>query len=238
MLIGSRLVQTRLVREGDSFRATAVTAAGGGSVAFDAATSISEESGDGLISLSHTASGSNRAAFAGVAIRDIGTAANSTGCTYNGQAMTELWDTNFNATTLCNAGYSLANSLVPAGASTVISDADQATILFHALIVATFTGVNQSAPVGTPNTATGTASPATVTVASVNPEDYVVDSMTSASDPATEGANQTMVDSESDAAGDFRSYCSIQDGADGGVMSYTFTAVDAWGIGAVAFKPA
>jgi len=206
------------------------------SVAFDTSTGAQEVSGDGVLSLSHTSAGSDRAVFAGVGWNTGGGASGSTSATYGGSGMTELWD--FGLAASANdqsAGYYLAGQAT--GAQTVTSDLETTEPLRHILFVISMTGVHQTTPVGTAVTADGTASPATVTVASVGADDLVVDDLY-VSSPAgpTIGADQTLREAEDVGGNHYRS--STQPGTAGGVMSWTFSTPDFWGIGAVAFKPA
>src|SRR5574343_336123 len=86
------------------------------SVAFDATSTFYETGGDGVVSGSHTSSGSDRAVFAGVAIMSFAANPTSTSVTYGGSGMTEKWDRVF-ATYYGQAGYTLAGQAT--GAQTV-----------------------------------------------------------------------------------------------------------------------
>ena len=205
------------------------------SVAFDIASDISEQSMDGVATLTHTPSGSsNLAAFAGVgATDDGGDPITSTSVVYAGTTMTELWDLAVGSDHVA-AGYSLANNAVPASAQTVTSTVSGGAF-FHVLGVVTMTGVDQTTPVGTAVTTTTTQS---VTVGTVGADDLVVDALyTVAEGTVTAGASQTERYRESrDAL--YYGVGSTQPGADGGVMSWTVNDVIVRGLGGVAFKPA
>ena len=208
------------------------------SVAFDAVTSAQELSGDGVLSLTHTATGADRAAFAGVGIIASNTEQNSTSVSYGGIGMTEMWDTPAVQNTGA-AGYRLA---APAtGAQTVTSTIQDATPFTHFLGLISMTGVDQTTPVGTPVSATGTDTAPTVTVASVGADDLVVDNLMVGGSlgTVTIGADQTERWSQSEGPNTGEGRGSTQLGTAGGVMSWTLgaTPVDAWAIGAVAFKP-
>jgi hypothetical protein len=222
-----------LVAEADSQPAPTVRTKN--SVAFDAATSAKEDGGDGVLSLSHTAAGSDRAAFAGVGWYVSGSGDASTSASYGGTGMTELWDFNPDAQA-GNAGYRLH---APAtGAQTVISTLGISTdIQTHILGVVSFTGVDQTTPVGTPNTAFSTTGNGTVTVASVGADDMVVENyLDNAAGTPTIGADQTQRNTQTFFTLNYRQ--STQPGTAGGVMSWTTSGVSWWGIGAVAFKAA
>jgi hypothetical protein len=206
------------------------------SVAFDAATSAVEDNGDGVLSLSHTASGSNRAAFIGVGNVD-GTAGSLGAVTYGGSGATELWDNVF-GTYYGNAGYSF---IAPAAsAQTVTSTLVDTTPSGHALGVITMTGVDQTTPTGTAATALGDGlNGVSVTVGSVGTDDLVVDNMHGRPTTPVIGANQTLRNTR-DATWPTAFRQSTQPGSSGGVMSWTFTGgadYDPAYIGAVAFKP-
>lgn len=204
------------------------------SVAFDTATDVREETGDGVVSLTHTAGGSDRGVFAGVVSANSAGLA-STGVTYAGNAMAEMWDVVAN-TNYGNAGYRLAGAGVATGAQTVTSTLAGAPDGEHILGVITMTGVDGTTPVGTPQTASGTTSPATVTVTGVGADDLVVDNLTLVGDNPTIGADQTERYTEIGGVYGLRQRGSTQPGTAGGVMSWTFID-DAWTLGAVAFKP-
>ena len=208
------------------------------SVAFDAASVVNEDGGDGVVSVSHTSTGSDRAVFAANGNRwDGNGAVASTSMTYGGTGMTEMWDFIYDvATQLAQAGYRLAGQAT--GAQSVVSTLAGAAVE-HSLQVISMTGVDQTTPVGTPQTATGTVGPATVTVTGVAADDMVVDNYFSggAGDTFTVGANQTQRNTNDAGSSVIRG--STQSGADGGVMSWILTSGDReYGIGAVAFKVA
>jgi len=204
------------------------------SVAFDAATSISEIAGDGVVSLTHTSTGANLGVFAGVAC-DQTPHPTPTGTTYDGVSMAEQWNLNpFNI--LNHAGYTLNGQA--SGAKTVTSTLDSAPG-DHSLGVISMTGVDQATPVGTAATGSGTSDPATVTVASVGADDMVVDNLVSAfASTPTAGADQTQRYSESTNFFGYEMRGSTQPGSLGGVMSWTFGSAQSWGLGAIAFKAA
>jgi len=218
------------------FEAPAPRIAFHSSIAFDAASSAVEIAGDGVLSLSHTSTGSDLAVFAGVNTAS-GTGGGLGSLTYGGAGTTELWDALYGSFS-GHAGYSLAGQAT--GAQTVTSTV--AVNNEHALGVMSFTGVDQTTPVGTPATATGTASPATVPVGGVGADDLVVDNLHSLFGGAPGiGADQTQryaQDVYGDAGDQQYLKGSTQPGTAGGVMSWTNDGTAEWGIGAVAFKAA
>jgi len=101
-----------------------------------------------------------------------------------------------------------------------------------------YTGVDQTTPIGTANTATGTSTAPSVTVASVGADDVVVDQLTIVhSGTLSVGANQTERVNAISPSGFLKYVASTQDGADGGVMSWSNSTSQAWSIASVAFKP-
>ena len=209
------------------------------SVAFDAANSAEEVSGDGILSLSHTAGGTeSRAVYAGVTWQATGGTGGTV--TFGGSGMTSINNVQAFAgldSTARVAHYRLAIGGTLTGAQTVTSTRDSAGTV-HSLGVISMTGVDQTTPVGTaPTPTTGSASPATITVASIGADDMVVDTMLALTISVTgAGADQT-----SRCAQDHGGYflrMSTQPGTAGGVMSWTLSGSDGWGSVAVAFKPA
>ena len=208
------------------------------SVAFDAVTSARETVSDGVLSLSHTSTGSDRGVFVGNGNSGATGGVLSTSVTYGGESMVEMWDALFGSFG-GHAGYRFHNQ---ATASQTVTSTVPGTPDEHALGVISMTGVDQTTPVGTPVSATGTTSPATVTVGSVSADDMVVDSMYTLFGGAPSiGADQTQRYAEDliGSAGD-EIYLkgSTQPGSAGGVMSWSNDGTADWGIGAVAFKPA
>lgn len=206
-------------------------------VAFDAATDAQEISGDGVLSLTHTATGSDLAAFAATG-NHVSGGRTSTSFTYAGTGMVEMWDVtsgNFN-----NAGYRLAG--IASGAQTATSTLSGAPAQ-HAIGVLSMTGVDQTTPVGTSVTDTQVQPgplEATVTVGSVGVDDLVVECAfidTTGGDP-TIGADQTQRWTENMVT-ELKFRGSTQPGTAGGVMSWTWGGNNLGSIlGGVAFKPA
>jgi hypothetical protein len=209
------------------------------SVAFDAATQAEELSGDGVLSWSHTATGANLGVFVGVG-NNGATPRAQTSTTYGSTGMNLLWDTVPFGTFNGNAGYNFpGGSTVPTGSQTITNTLN-GTGDEHRAGAISMTGVDQTTPAGTPNTATGNSTTATVTVASVGANDMVVASCSGGWLGATPGANETERYDETSPAGTFTAG-TTQLGSDGGVMTMTRTAAGFdtnWGIGGVAFKPA
>lgn len=206
------------------------------SVAFDAATTLYETGGDGVLSGSHTSSGSNLAVFAGGSIVSFSmNDPTSASCSYGGAGMSERWDAPF-ATNYNQFGYTLAGQA--AGSQTVTSTLDDATPYEHSCVVISMTGVDQTTPTGTPNTATGNSTTPSVTVAGTVTDGLVVDNMACASvGVSSAGANQTQRGTHAGAGGFMSGASSTQSGASGGVMSWNLTGSADWSIGAIEFKP-
>lgn len=205
------------------------------SVAFDAATEGFELSGDGVLSVSHTASGVNRAVFIGSGIRSLDTITATSSASYGGSSATELWDVSM-ATYFGNAGYSLVAPA--AGVQTVTVNSSDTTPDEQGISVISMTGVHQTTPNGTAVTAIGNSTAPSVTVSAPAADSLVIDNLITEAMPRdTVGANQT--ERTSPGGTDFLfQYGSTQLGSDGGVMSWTLTNASPWRIGAVEFKAA
>jgi len=220
----------------DSFTAPAPRVRVKNSVAFDAATGATEEAGDGVLSLSHTSTGSNLGGFVGNGNVEAPFAAETTSVTWGGSGMTEQWDITTGVEG--NSGYTIAGQT--SGSQTVTTTFNNAPI-WQSLGVISMTGVEQTTPVGTAATATGnggggSATPS-VTVGSVGADDLICDNVWYATEGvASAGANQTER-YNTDYSGQRFSRGSTQSGADGGVMSWTGGLMFEWILGAIAFKP-
>ena len=207
------------------------------SVAYDADTSSSEVAGDGVITLSHTPAGSSGlAAFANVS--QVGTQVGT--ATYDGSAMTELWDASAGTASKWHAGYQLAP--VPTGASNVVSTL-AAGPTEHIFGVITFTGVSDAAPVGATFTATGTTGQPTVTVTDATVDDLIVAGLAWFDDDfestlGAAGAGQTEQWRVNTGTANDNSFGvgATQPGDSDGVMSWANGTQTSWGLGAVAMK--
>lgn len=203
-------------------------------VAFDAATSAQEIAGDGVMSLSHTSTGSNLAGFAGVSAAKSGGGLTNTSCTFGAASMTNKWDFNDGTVTdFRNAGFTVAGQA--SGSQTVTSTLNTAPYE-HALQVISLIGVDQTTPVGTAVTDSDFfAANASVTVGSVGASDMIVDNLY-VGETATPDADQTQRTHETLTLS-VETYTSTQPGSAGGIMSWTHGA-NIWTLGAIAFKPA
>lgn len=206
-------------------------AAGGGAVEFDnTAQALSTDSA--TCSTNYASSGSNRALFVGVGVRGDG-GASVTGVTCNGVAMTELWQLATSGDRCC--GFAILNPPT-SSVAIVATHGDVASNI--GLTIISMTGVNQTTGWGTPQTNSGAASPATVTVTGVGANDLLCDAMeTQSGGSPTFGADQTARQIlELGSATNFLA-SSTQPGSAGGEMSWALSSPDWFNIGAVAFKP-
>lgn len=189
---------------------------------------------------SKTTAGSNRIGFVALAWQDEGVAVST--ITWNGVGMTVV---NSDRET----GYGLRSSLYyilnppTAGSSIVVHWA--ATIAGARGTAFSVNGADVSGtPLGTSvtaHTAGGQeASPSTVTVTTASGE-LVVDSLSWSQSDVTApvvGADQTQIKNNTFNDGFRFGAASYQDGANGGVMSWTFSSTAAWAIVAVPVKSA
>lgn len=206
------------------------------SVAFDASTTGYETGGDGVLSVSHTSTGSDRAVFAGVAVVSFTPILTSASCTYGGSSMEEKWDRGF-ATHYGQTGYILKGQAT--GAQTVTSTLDDTTPYEQSVIVTSVTGVDQTTPVGTAASASGNSTTPSVTVTGVSSDGMVVDNIaTESGSISSVGADQTQRGTHAGAGGFMSGASSTQPGTAGGAMSWTLAIAENWDIGAIEFKPA
>jgi hypothetical protein len=196
-------------------------------VAFDAATDVGELGGDGVVSLSHTSTGSNRGVCAFANTSDGGPP-QITGVTYAGAAMSQIWDET-DGSFIRSHGFQLVNQSSSAGATVTATWEDIGDQAYLAVI--SMTGVHQTVPVGT-HTASGTntATPS-VTVGSVTADGMVVDGVIAgdgiAEASSAAGANQTTRTEE--VVNNTYFGTSTQAASDGGVMSWALTGTPSFG---------
>ncbi len=113
------------------------------------------------------------------------------------------------------------------------------TPLADAMVIFTCSGVDTSSPIRASNTATGTGTTVSVTVAGVQSGDVVLDFFVadSITTTPTVGANQTVLNRGTDTA-ELAWGASQQAGSDGGAMTWTIGSSQEWSSSAVAIKPA
>jgi hypothetical protein len=197
--------------------------------AFDTACSAQGLGVTGVSVLGCTATGTNRLAVLGNVL--VGGVASITSMTYGGEAAVAV-DTQANGDFTAN----MRRVIAPAtGAQTAAVNYDNT--VDAVLGVATFTGVHQTTPLGTPAKATGNASPATVDVSSATGE-LVVD-LASAFDSATWtiGAGQTQRWNQT-LVSNYPTSMSTEAGAASVTMSWTKSGGDPWVTIGVSIKPA
>lgn len=206
------------------------------SIAIENATSAVEEGGDGTISVSFTANtGSNRAALV-VSGSDRSGQVGTHTTTYGGSgpSVTRPWNVTDGSYSRCT-GDVFKDSEIGSGAKTIQNVCDVSTDGGTTIAVLCLSGVDQTTPVGTAQTAAATSGNPSVTVTGLNSTDVIVDGLYMWGSPGTIGANQT----QQTTAGGSNNHTNIstQSGADGGVMSWTGSGGE-YSYGAVAFKEA
>jgi len=166
-----------------------------------------------------------------------GTATSTSSVVRNGsETFTPDWNvTNVSGWEQHNSGHHFAN---PATGSYSIVVTLAAITDYIAAGAISLTGVHQTTPVGTPETASGTGTTASVTVTAADDE-WLVDMCGVEANAITVGADQTARVEIDDATSSFSSIgMSHQLGSVAGdVMTWTCASVD-WVIGAVPIKPA
>jgi hypothetical protein len=97
-----------------------------------------------------------------------------------------------------------------------------------AVIAGLFSGVHQTTPISVADitSANGTGTALTVTVPNASADDMIMDGVVAVENPLTLGANQTRIGTTQ--APNDNHTGSYQDGADGGVMSYTASVSGNW----------
>lgn len=180
-----------------------------------------------------TPAGSNQVLFVGVSMRH--TSFTIDGATQAGNAMTAVAAQSFLSPVATRLFYIVAPT---SGTNNVVVDYSSIP-LADAIVIWTCSGVDQTTPIRAFQSATGTGTAASVTVAGVQSGDVVVDIVgadVQTTDP-TVGANQTAFHLGNDGS-EFGWGASQQAGADGGVMSWTMGASQEWSTQAAALIPA
>jgi hypothetical protein len=194
------------------------------SIAFDAATSAREDGGDGIVSLTHTASGSNRVALMTVGVDNPFSSAAGT-MDYGGVSGETLIVLNDGTFTQQATYYVIAP---PTSAQTVTNTQTDTTPDADNLTVMSLTGVDQTTPVPAADVksrnGTSETGPSSLTVTNVASTDLVCDHWYNQGvGSATIGADQTERASVGNGSNPDVMKTSTQDGSNGGVMSWSWT---------------
>lgn len=202
---------------------------GGGALALDAVTSFNTTTNTGQFSANHTPV-SGAVSKVVVCVMKYNSNSLVGTITYGGESMGAAFAT---ASVDLGAGdivktwwYGLLDPAAQGGTPAVVVDFDD-TFNRGGLVVYTFTGGDLVDVFRASNSASGSAaaSPSTVTV-TTNAADIVLDAHSMAGNVAyTVGANQTQDKNEVFTTGNFGFHChSHQNGADGGVMDWTWAS--------------
>lgn len=209
-------------------------------IAYDAASSGADtgtNTPDNTITISHNCSGSDRLLIVGVGIK---TDANQTisSVTFDGSPMTLVpGSTATNGTNVLSALYYLIAP--PTGAKNIVITTSAGTFITAGGI--SFTGADQTAPLGTANTATGESLSASVNVSS-SASEIVADVVSGNSpfgDPFSFTSGKTMrwtANASGVAQGRNKGQGSTSVGAATTTMSYTASDTASWAISAVPLK--
>jgi uncharacterized repeat protein (TIGR01451 family) len=209
-------------------------------VALDAVSSVTKFDPIGTVSVSHTTgTGTNRLMLVGISFEDDNTAGlGISGVTYNGQALTFV-DRQLSSQEAGCEIWRLVNP--PSGPGTVqVTTTGSAAGDAIFVGVATFSGVDQSTPLGTPAKASGTGTSASVTTVS-GPGEIVfdvlaVDDARSASPDGAQTVRWNGIAGTADTDG-VRAGASTKAGAASVTTTWTIGS-DAWSLCAVPIKPA
>jgi protocatechuate 3,4-dioxygenase beta subunit len=212
---------------------------GGSAIAVDATTTRAAQ-GASTITFNHTTGGgANRLMLVGISKEDDLGAATFTvaSVTYGGQALARrVQNTSSEAE---GEIWSLVNP--PSGTATLVVTFTGAESIDSAVVgVTTFTGVNQTNPFSATNSATGTTSPASVTIASPSGEMVFGTLALDDSRSATSSSGQTQLWSEFTETANsdgIRGAGCVEAGAGSTTVSWSITA-DNWVLCAVSLKPA
>jgi len=209
-------------------------------VAFDATSGGAATSDTNTLTVSHTASGTDRYALAFVAYRQLNSATVS-GVTYNGVAMTRLGG-GLGSDSEYGDLWEIVNP--PTGAQSVVATLS-ANSRGLTLRVITFTGVHQTTPSRNFNTATGISTAPSVTITSAS-TDLVLGALVhrdAGTNVSAQGSGQTsrwnqLPDSYTAFSGSARSHGSTEPGAASVVMDWTISSSQGWRASGVSIQEA
>lgn len=206
-------------------------------LAFDAASGAKTDTASSL-TFSHTCSGSDRLLIVTTGALGFPPVAAPTGVTYNGVAMTQIWTEDYLEVFALEIRSEAWYLVAPAtGANNVV--ATWALGAEHCASSVSFTGSDQSSPLGTPATAQGASAPATVDAGS-SAGDIVIDGARIGQPTITVGAGQTSRNEQENINFSSAGGSSTEPGGGTITMSWTMGAGgygDKWAMGAVAVKP-
>ena len=188
--------------------------------------------------ISHTCSGTQRLLVVGVALNDTSSPADPTGVTYNSDALTKAGTTgNFGSYNRVSIWYRIAPDT---GTNNTVVTLDSAVGSVHVSAIS-FTGIDQTNPLGTFVSATASSTAPTVTTTTVA-GDYVFDMVGGhGTDAATVGTNQTqLTNATTTYSGQSLRSASSREIASGTstVMNWTLGGSIDWGTCAVPVKVA
>ena len=200
-------------------------------IAYDTASSA-QATAASSISVSHTASGSDRAAFIGVGSSAESPDLTST-VTYGGSSCTEIWDFIGQTYAHNSSHYYIAPPTSSQTVTATLAGTDDELVIG----VTSMTGVHQTTPIGTPQTANATSNAPSVNVSSATDE-LVVDNLYAiTANTLTVGAGQTERWAQTIGTA-VVGKGSTEVGSATTTMSWSMAGADIWTIGAVGFKPA
>lgn len=200
-------------------------------LAFDA-TSSASGGGTGPFTFSHTCSGSERVLIGVISLFD--NLDSVTGFTYNGVAFTAVPS---GSATINNYSVTLYYLIAPATGSNTVSVTTTGAVNDIGIGVISFTGADQTSPLGTANTATGTSTTPSVIVSSAA-DQIVVDGLTIVhSGTLSVGASQTQRWNIIGGYGYLKSGGSTETGAASTTMSWSNSTSQDWALAAVPVKP-
>lgn len=206
-------------------------------LAFDAASGAKADNGT-LLSFAHTCTGSDRVLIVTAGALGFPPAAAITGITYAGVAMTQAWSvahTQVDSLEMVSEGWYL---IAPAtGSNNVVVSFNSADELWAS--ATSFTGADQSVPLGTPVTGQAASVTPSVTVSSA-PGEIVIDGLRAGQPTITVGAGQTSRNEQENINFSSAGGSSTEPGAASVTMSWSLGAGgygNFWALGAVAVKP-
>ena len=190
------------------------------------------------ITLSHTCTGNERLLLIGIGIFETTTRPTVTACEYpSGTPCLKKWDFAAPDATSSHELWYLPN---PSPGANLISVTFSGTITEGVMGGASFTGVDQTTPLGTEQTASGSSTTATVSNIASASDELVVDFLFAIWAAATQETAQTSRWQQDHSGGFVTGGMSTKGGAALVSMSWneqTSSGFTEWGIGGVSIKP-
>lgn len=189
-------------------------------------------SGAGPFTWAHTCAGSDRVLLVGISYYDSGDTVSAV--TYNSVALTVV-----SSSTVSNGQYTstMYCLIAPATGSNTVSVTFTGSVFDFKGGSISFTGADQTTPLGTANTATGSSTNPSVDITSATGEIVLDNLVIVHSGTLSVDGSQTQRWNGTGASGFIKGAASTEDGSTTTTMSWSNSTSQAWAISGVSVKP-